>query len=50
MIQRQSSLIIIDNSGAKVVKCISILGGFKKKKRLFRGYCSSFCQTDPNKK
>ena len=31
MIQRQSSLIIIDNSGAKVVKCISILGGFKKK-------------------
>ena len=31
MIQRQSSLIIIDNSGAKVVKCISILGGLKKK-------------------
>jgi len=31
MIQRQSSLMIMDNSGAKSVQCISILGGFKKK-------------------
>ena len=31
MIQRQSLLTILDNSGAKSVQCISILGGFKKK-------------------
>ena len=31
MIQRQTYLMIMDNSGAKTVQCISILGGFKKK-------------------
>jgi len=32
MIQQQTSLKVIDNSGAKIVKCIKVLGGFKKKK------------------
>ena len=31
MIQQQTILKVIDNSGAKTVKCIKILGGFKKK-------------------
>ena len=31
MIQRQTYLMIMDNSGAKTVQCIFILGGFKKK-------------------
>lgn len=31
MIQQQSILKVSDNSGAKTVKCIKILGGFKKK-------------------
>jgi large subunit ribosomal protein L14 len=31
MIQTQSLLKVIDNSGAKSVKCIKILGGFKRK-------------------
>uniref|UniRef100_UPI0030030982 ribosomal protein L14 n=1 Tax=Cocconeiopsis kantsiensis TaxID=3082010 RepID=UPI0030030982 len=31
MIQQQTILKIIDNSGAKTVKCIKVLGGFKKK-------------------
>ena len=31
MIQQQTILKIADNSGAKTVKCIKILGGFKKK-------------------
>ena len=31
MIQHQSILKISDNSGAKKVKCIKVLGGFKKK-------------------
>jgi len=31
MIQQQTKLKVIDNSGAKIVKCIKVLGGFKKK-------------------
>lgn len=31
MIQQQTYLKILDNSGAKIVKCIKVLGGFKKK-------------------
>ena len=31
MIQQQTILKVIDNSGAKNVKCIKVLGGFKKK-------------------
>ena len=31
MIQKQTILKVIDNSGAKTVKCIQILGGYKKK-------------------
>jgi large subunit ribosomal protein L14 len=31
MIQQQTILKVFDNSGAKTVKCIKILGGFKKK-------------------
>ena len=39
MIQQQTILKVIDNSGAKTVKCIKVLGGFKKKIFFFRrGY------------
>lgn len=31
MIQQQTLLKIADNSGAKTVKCIKLLGGFKKR-------------------
>lgn len=31
MIQPQTILQVADNSGAKIVKCIKILGGYKKK-------------------
>ena len=31
MIQQQTCLKVLDNSGAKIAKCIQILGGFKKK-------------------
>jgi len=31
MIQQESILRVADNSGAKIVKCIKILGGFQKK-------------------
>jgi len=31
MIQQQTILKVIDNSGAKTVKCIKVLGGYKKK-------------------
>lgn len=31
MIQQQTTLKVADNSGAKTVKCIKVLGGFKKK-------------------
>lgn len=31
MIQQQTILKVLDNSGAKTVRCIKILGGFKKK-------------------
>jgi large subunit ribosomal protein L14 len=31
MIQQQSILKVSDNSGAKTVRCLKILGGFKKK-------------------
>lgn len=31
MIQQQSILKVVDNSGAKTVKCIKVLGGFKRK-------------------
>lgn len=31
MIQQESLLKVIDNSGAKIVKCIKILGKFKKR-------------------
>jgi large subunit ribosomal protein L14 len=31
MIQQQTKLKVADNSGAKTVKCIKILGGFKKR-------------------
>ena len=31
MIQQQTKLKVTDNSGAKTVKCIKVLGGFKKK-------------------
>ena len=32
MIQQQTILKVSDNSGAKTVKCIKVLGGFKKKR------------------
>ena len=31
MIQQQTKLNVSDNSGAKIVKCIKVLGGHKKK-------------------
>ena len=31
MIQQQTILKVADNSGAKTVKCIKVIGGFKKK-------------------
>jgi large subunit ribosomal protein L14 len=31
MIQQQTLLKVTDNSGAKTVKCIKVLGGFKRK-------------------
>ena len=31
MIQQQTLLNVSDNSGAKIAKCIKVLGGFKKK-------------------
>jgi len=31
MIQQESILKVTDNSGAKTVKCIKVLGGFKKR-------------------
>lgn len=31
MIQMQSRLVVADNSGAKVVQCIKVLGGSKRK-------------------
>ena len=31
MIQQQTIIKVFDNSGAKTVKCIKVLGGFKKK-------------------
>jgi len=31
MIQQQTILKVADNSGAKTVKCIKVLGGYKKK-------------------
>jgi len=31
MVQKQTLLKIIDNSGAKTVRCIDVLGGLKKK-------------------
>lgn len=31
MIQMQTRLKVIDNSGAKIVKCLKVLKGFKKK-------------------
>ena len=31
MIQQQTILQVADNSGAKTVKCIKVLGGYKKK-------------------
>jgi len=30
MIQQQTKLKTLDNSGAKLVKCIKVLGGFKR--------------------
>ena len=32
MIQQQTILNVLDNSGAKKVKCIKVLGGYRKKK------------------
>jgi large subunit ribosomal protein L14 len=32
MVQQQTLLKVADNSGAKIVKCIKVLGGFRKKK------------------
>lgn len=31
MIQQETILKVCDNSGSKIVKCIKVLGGFKKK-------------------
>ena len=31
MIQEQTILKVADNSGAKTVKCVKVLGGFKKR-------------------
>lgn len=31
MIQQETILKVVDNSGAKIVKCIKVLGGFKKR-------------------
>jgi large subunit ribosomal protein L14 len=31
MIQQQTLLKVADNSGSKIVKCIKVLGGFRKK-------------------
>nr|QYB23139.1 ribosomal protein L14 [Nitzschia traheaformis] len=31
MIQQRSVLKVVDNSGAKIVRCIKVLGGFKKR-------------------
>jgi len=35
MIQQQTILKVADNYGAKTVKCIKVLGGFKKKINLY---------------
>lgn len=31
MIQQETILKVVDNSGAKIVKCIKVLGGFQKR-------------------
>ena len=31
MIQQETILKVVDNSGAKIAKCIKVLGGFKKR-------------------
>ena len=36
MIQQESRLRVADNSGAKEVLCIRVLGGYKKKIRFYR--------------
>ena len=36
MIQQQTIVNVLDNSGAKKAKCIKVLGGYKKKKIVFR--------------
>ena len=35
MIQQQTILQVADNSGAKKVKCIKVIGGLKKKSRFW---------------
>ena len=42
MIQQESILQVADNSGAKTVKCIKVLGGYKKKTCEVRRYGNNF--------
>jgi len=49
MIQQQTSLKVIDNSGAKIVKCIKVLGGFKKKKSFSWRYHCCNCKKIRNR-
>ena len=45
MVQNRTVLKVIDNSGAKYVRCLKVLN--KKKSRIFRrfNYCFSFKST-----
>jgi large subunit ribosomal protein L14 len=49
MIQQQSILKVSDNSGAKTVKCIKVLGGFKKKQAVLGDTIVVSVQTLRNK-
>jgi large subunit ribosomal protein L14 len=49
MIQQESILYVADNSGAKTVKCIKVLGGYKKKTAKLGGIIVTSVQKLRNK-
>jgi large subunit ribosomal protein L14 len=49
MVQQQTLLKVVDNSGAKLAKCIKILGGLKKKYGFIGDYITVSIQQLKNK-
>lgn len=49
MIQQQTFLKVLDNSGAKTVRCIQVLGGFKKRHAYLGDYVVVSIQQLKNK-